>query len=129
MWAASIPGCPAKPILDIAIAVADFEQAFICIPPLEKLGYSYQGEYSIPRRHYFVRRNPHSTTISTCWSITVVMVESFTVRDYLRVHPDAVEAYGALKSKPGSQVSPDRDAYTEGKAEWIQESLQSPGLK
>lgn len=56
-----IPGCPAKPILDIAIAVANFEQAFICIPPLEQLGYSYQGEYGIPRRHYFVRRNPHST--------------------------------------------------------------------
>ena len=117
----SIPGCPAKPILDIAIAVANFEQAFICIPPLEKLGYSYQGEYSIPRRHYFVRRNPHSTHhIHMLEHHSSEWLNHLLFRDYLRVHPDAVEAYGALKSSLAARYPRDRDAYTEGKAEWIQ---------
>src|SRR5262245_10403815 len=51
----SIPGMIAKPILDIGIAGTAFEEAVRCIPPMEKLGYTYKGENGIPRRHYFVK--------------------------------------------------------------------------
>lgn len=34
----------AKPIIDIAVAVDNFEAAAICIQPLEALGYHYRGE-------------------------------------------------------------------------------------
>ncbi|MBK8312580.1 MAG: GrpB family protein [Acidobacteria bacterium] len=58
----SIPGMPAKPILDIGIAVTDFEEAMRCVPPMEELGYIYKGENGIPRRHYFVKGDPpHSS--------------------------------------------------------------------
>jgi GrpB-like predicted nucleotidyltransferase (UPF0157 family) len=40
----SIPGMVAKPIVDIAIAVASFEAAFVCVDPIERIGYEYEGE-------------------------------------------------------------------------------------
>ena len=40
----SIPGMVAKPIIDIAIAVKNFEKASICIKAIEQLGYEYKGE-------------------------------------------------------------------------------------
>ena len=49
----SILGIPAKPIIDIAVAVNNFEAAAVCIAPLAALGYLYRGEAGIPRRHYF----------------------------------------------------------------------------
>ena len=56
----AIPGLPAKPILDIGVAVANFEEAIRCVPLLEQLGYTYRGENGIPRRHYFVKGNPRT---------------------------------------------------------------------
>src|SRR5690242_11674741 len=49
----SVPGLAAKPILDIGIAVADFDEARRCVQPLVAVGYEYRGENGVPRRHYF----------------------------------------------------------------------------
>ena len=54
----SLPGMPAKPILDIGLAVVDFEAAKDCVDPVMGLGYEYKGEYGIPRRHFFIRGIP-----------------------------------------------------------------------
>lgn len=51
---------PAKPIIDIATAVKGFEEAQVCIPLVERLGYEYKGEFGIPRRHYFVKGTPRT---------------------------------------------------------------------
>ena len=54
----AIPGMIAKPIIDIGIAVEAFEEARVCVQPVESLGYEYRGEQGIPRRHYFVKGDP-----------------------------------------------------------------------
>ncbi|MCJ7551153.1 MAG: GrpB family protein, partial [Anaerolineae bacterium] len=56
----SIPGMIAKPIIDIGIAVTSFEEARVCIQPIQQLGYEYRGELKIPRRHYFVKGDPRT---------------------------------------------------------------------
>jgi len=56
----SIPGMPSKPVLDIGIAVVDFESAKDYIDPIVGLGYKYLGEYGISRRHFFIRGNPRT---------------------------------------------------------------------
>jgi GrpB-like predicted nucleotidyltransferase (UPF0157 family) len=120
----AIPGMPAKPIIDIAVAVADFEEARICIVPLERLGYEYRGELGIPRRHYFTRGDPRTHHVhmnelgSRDWGNQVLF------RDYLIRHPGQAEAYAALKQRLARQYSTDRDAYLAGKAAFIEGILR-----
>jgi GrpB-like predicted nucleotidyltransferase (UPF0157 family) len=120
----AIPGMAAKPILDIAVAVASFEEAFVCVAPMEHIGYEYCGENGIPRRHYFVKRSPlttHHVHInergSRNWENQVIF------RDYMSAHPQAIEAYIALKEGLAKQFPRDREAYTNGKAQFIEHIL------
>lgn len=89
----AIPGLPAKPILDIGVAVENFEAAAICIQPLAAIGYRYRGEMGIPRRHYFVKGDPithhlHMNEISSAdWQ------QQIAFRDYLRQHTDIFIIY------------------------------------
>ena len=48
MGSTSIPGMLAKPIIDIAIAIADFEEGRVCIPLIEELGNEYKVNLAIP---------------------------------------------------------------------------------
>jgi GrpB-like predicted nucleotidyltransferase (UPF0157 family) len=87
----------AKPVIDIAVAVLDFDRLQVCIKPLEEIGYEYRGELGIPRRHYFVLGDPrrchlHMNEISsTEWENQILF------RDALIEHKELAEAYAALK--------------------------------
>jgi GrpB-like predicted nucleotidyltransferase (UPF0157 family) len=116
----AIPGGVAKPIIDISIAVESFEAAFACVKPMEDLGYVYAGENGIPRRHYFVKRNPATTHHIHMFEITSDQWRDHILfRDYMRSHPEAVQAYTDLKLQLLEQFPMNREAYTEGKAEFI----------
>jgi GrpB-like predicted nucleotidyltransferase (UPF0157 family) len=123
----AIPGIVAKPIIDIAIAVASFEAAYVCVAPIEALGYEYRGEHGIPRRHYFVLRDPDSGK-------TLVHVhvrerdgpgweKQILFRDYMRAHPQATAEYAALKQDLAARYPHDRLSYTEGKTSFIEHIL------
>jgi GrpB-like predicted nucleotidyltransferase (UPF0157 family) len=120
----SIPGVVAKPILDIGVAVENFEEASVCIEPLEQLGYEYCGENGIPRRHFFVMGDPRTHHLhvneihSRDWENQVFF------RDYLILHPDFAEEYTALKLRLAERFPTDRDAYLEGKAPFIERVLR-----
>jgi GrpB-like predicted nucleotidyltransferase (UPF0157 family) len=120
----AIPGCSAKPILDIAIAVENFEQAFACVPLIEQLGYEFMGEMGISRRHYFVKRDPRSTHhIHMLEQGSAEYQAHLLFRDYLCAHPEEVKQYEALKQHLAERYPADREAYTEGKAEFITQIL------
>jgi len=120
----SVPNLPAKPIIDIGIAVRDFEAAFVCIAPIEALGYIYRGENGIPRRHFFRKGDPERTH-----HIHMVEVESaewaqqLLFRDYLRSHSDALRQYADLKIDLARRYPKDREAYLAAKAPLIGEIL------
>ncbi len=115
----SIAGMPSKPIIDIAIAVADFERARVCIPLIEWLGYEYKGEFGIPRRRYFVKGNPRTFHIHMSEITSDEWQNTLLFRDYLRRHPDLSDEYAELKYELALQYPADREAYLEGKADFI----------
>jgi GrpB-like predicted nucleotidyltransferase (UPF0157 family) len=119
----SIPGLVAKPILDIAIAVCDFEAATICIEPIEGLGYVYRGEFGIPRRHYFAKGEPRTHHLHMNEIDSVDYENQILFRDYLIRHPDVAQAYAALKLDLARRFPADRDAYLAGKAPFIEHVL------
>jgi GrpB-like predicted nucleotidyltransferase (UPF0157 family) len=49
--------------------------------------------------------------------------DELAFRDYLRDHPDAAIEYTALKHRLAMQFTNDREAYTEGKTEFVRAVL------
>jgi GrpB-like predicted nucleotidyltransferase (UPF0157 family) len=120
----SIPGMNAKPIIDIAIAVASFEAAFVCVPPVEQLGYEYKGENGIPRRHYFSRGAPCTHHIHMVELSSSDWINQILFRDYLIRHPAAAGEYAALKQALARQYPTDRKVYTGQKAPVIERIIE-----
>jgi GrpB-like predicted nucleotidyltransferase (UPF0157 family) len=120
----SILGMSAKPIIDIAIAVNNFEEAGVCIRPIEQLGYEYRGENSIPRRHFFAKGNPRTHHIhineigSHDWNDQIIF------RDYLTQCPETAKEYAELKVELAQRYPTDRQSYLDGKAPFIERVLQ-----
>jgi GrpB-like predicted nucleotidyltransferase (UPF0157 family) len=125
----SIPGMAAKPIIDIAIAVKNFEEASVCIVPIEQLGYEYKGELGIPRRHYFAKGDPRTYHIHMFEIGSQDWVDQLLFRDYLIRHPQSAQEYANLKIALARRFPQDREAYLEGKAPFIQHILQLASSK
>jgi GrpB-like predicted nucleotidyltransferase (UPF0157 family) len=120
----AVPGLDAKPVLDIGVAVDSFEGAFSCIPLLESIGYVYEGELGIPRRHYFWKGRPRTHQLhmnerrSDDWKRTIAF------RDTLRRRADLALAYAALKRDLARKHPENLAAYTEGKTPFIEDVLK-----
>ena len=126
----SIPGIPAKPIIDIGVGVANFEEAAICIEPLQRLGYQYRGEFGIPRRRYFVKGEPRTHHLHMNEVHGPDWQQQIGFRDYLRTHDAVAQAYAERKLRLAQQFPSDRLAYTEQKSGFIFNVLRKalPGL-
>lgn len=121
----AIPGMIAKPIIDIGIAVMDFDEARVCIGPIEHLGYEYRGEFGIPRRHYFVKGEPRTHHIHMNEIESSDWKEQVLFRDYLIEHPERAKEYADLKMGLARQFPTDREGYLEGKALFIDRVLRT----
>ena len=120
----AIPGLPAKPILDLGVAVTNFAEAACCIPLLEQLGYTYKGENGIPRRHYFVKGDPRTHHLHMLERTSEEWKSHLLFRDYLRRNPATARAYASLKQNLATRLATDREAYQTGKDSFIQAVLQ-----
>jgi GrpB-like predicted nucleotidyltransferase (UPF0157 family) len=119
----SIPGMPAKPIIDIAIGVADFYEARRCISLIEAQGYEYRGEFGIPKRHYFSKGDPRTFHIHMLEIGSQNWNDLLLFRDTLSTHSEMAAEYASLKRRLASRFPRDREAYLEGKAEFIKKLL------
>jgi len=127
----SVPGLPAKPILDLLVSVADFDGAVQMVPTLGALGYEFCPEEEIPDRHYF-RRPPggdlrtHHLSLAepTSWHHRAALA----FRDALRGDSGLASAYAELKKNLAIRFPRDRPAYIEGKSQFIQDVLLAEGV-
>ena len=133
----AVPGLSAKPIIDLLVAVRSLPEARQCaVPALEALGYAYWPADPAPDRLFFVKglppngpRTHHVHIVEPSVSHDPRLGEfSFTdrllFRDYLRAHPEEAERYAALKRDLAAQFSEDREAYTNGKTDYIYGVMQ-----
>jgi GrpB-like predicted nucleotidyltransferase (UPF0157 family) len=119
----AIPGCWAKPIIDVAIIIENIGKVDACILPLQQIGYDYKGENGIPDRHYFVKRiggDIHTFHIHMCTPDNQNLQNQIIFRDYLLTHPDKVQAYSQLKLELAERFPTDREGYTESKSSFIE---------
>jgi GrpB-like predicted nucleotidyltransferase (UPF0157 family) len=137
----SIPGLAAKPIIDIQIAVADFDPLDAYRLPLEHLGYIFRADNPEQTKRYF-RESLGQQRVHIHVRRAGSFSEQFALlfRDYVRSHPDIASQYAQLKIGLARQYSriEDRTAYTEAKRpfiwqvialadEWAQQTGWFPG--
>jgi GrpB-like predicted nucleotidyltransferase (UPF0157 family) len=120
----SICGIAAKPVLDIAAAVSDKASGEKCVAPLEKIGYEYRGEYGIAERFYFVKGEPRTHHLHILLSESDALKNHLLFRDYLLSNRLVAAEYDKLKKELSEKFQNDRDAYLEGKAEFVERSLK-----
>lgn len=121
----SIRGLPAKPIVDISIAVDDYERAWWIVPVMKSLGYDYLGENTELREYAFERKGLFASAVFVCEPEGEKWQARLRFRDYLRNHPEARKAYATLKRNLAKQYVDDLSAYQRAKLPFVQEILAS----
>jgi GrpB-like predicted nucleotidyltransferase (UPF0157 family) len=122
----AVPGLPAKPILDMAVAISDFEAGYVLVPLLLPLGYRYLGENGIPRRHYFVRGTPEAYHLHIFEQRSRDWQRHLHFRDRLLHSRELAQRYAQLKETAVGQCGGNRERYQQMKSSFIAE-VQAPG--
>lgn len=124
----AVPGCWAKPIIDMDVVVKDKDDVQTAIDLLGQLGYVHQGDKGIPGREAFEPPQgwpPHHLYVLVRGAQEHGRHLRF--RNLLRRNPALVEEYSRLKRHLARQMGSDRVAYTEGKTDFIQDCLTRAG--
>jgi GrpB-like predicted nucleotidyltransferase (UPF0157 family) len=124
----AVPGLAAKPVVDILVEVTELEATKSRIVPLlEAQGYDYFWRpnhrhvehpyyaWFIARRWTTGKRTHHIHMMERDFQNWEVLF----FRDYLIEHPDVAQEYLNVKLQLASRFKNDREAYTEGKGEFI----------
>lgn len=136
----SILTIKAKPIIDIALAVDDFDDILACEKELKCAGFYYRpdAQASVKGQLLFACGNFYdgSGDLQTHF-IHVVLTDStdwfnyINFRDYLNGNPSAAKAYEDLKVSLALQATPDsgREYYLKGKHDFIVYTLRKALVK
>lgn len=125
----SVPGLPAKPILDLMIGVAALAAARAAVPVLVAAGWTDEPHRQ-HEAHHLVRyasagtptHGLHLTEVgSPLWR------ERLAFREGLRADPAVRDAYARLKSGLAA-TSPDLRSYTDGKRRFVADVLAGDGI-
>jgi len=125
----AVPGLAAKPVVDMDIVVRSASAMPKVIERLAALGYLHEGNLGIEGREAFERplgSPPHH--LYACVAGSVALRNHLHVRDWLRAHPDAAAAYGALKKELAARFRDDIDGYVAGKTGFLLEILSAGGF-
>lgn len=129
----SIPSIKAKPIIDIAIAVDDFEDVLLLEEELKKQGFYYRPKVDLGEQLLFASGSYYDGTgdLQTHF-IHIVKTGSMdwrnyiNFRDYLNSTPAVAKAYEDLKVLLAKQAPVDngREKYLRGKHDFIVYTLK-----
>ncbi len=123
----AIPGLPAKPIIDIAIAVNSFDNIQDIKQSLTEIDLVYRGETVGRAEHLFIEAEGDIRTSH----IHLLLLDSdnwrhyLKFRDLLRSDQNLMHQYTKLKVDLAERYKDNRSAYTDGKSEFIQSVLNA----
>jgi GrpB-like predicted nucleotidyltransferase (UPF0157 family) len=115
----SVPGLPAKPIVDIQISVDDLDGESDYVPALEGLGVQLRSRDELHRYFRPFPDRPRDVHVHVCAVGSSWECEHLQFRDYLRAHEDARHAYAAAKWQAALVWADDGWAYTDAKSDII----------
>ena len=123
----AVPGLLAKPILDIAAGIKNWELVPEIITRMTDIGYIYRGDAGVNGGHLFVwESSPNIRTIhvhvveynGSQWNNYLLF------RDLLRQDSQIRRQYAELKEQLKSRYPNNRKAYTAGKRGFVMKCLE-----
>ncbi|WP_256868005.1 GrpB family protein [Candidatus Entotheonella palauensis] len=123
----SVPGLPAKPIIDILAVVRSLGELDARSDAMMALGYEPMGEFGIAGRRFFAKGGAiHRTHHIHAYELGHVEIAAhLDFRDYLRAHPGQARRYADRKARLAEQHRHDIEAYIAGKGPLVKELLES----
>ena len=124
-----MPGLGAKPIIDLQVSVAAIEPREAYVTALERLGYLFVPAPESPDLHFFARppERPRTHHLHVSEAGGEHEQRHLAVRDFLRAHPAAAEAYGAFKRDLAARTGGLREPYVDGKDAYVK-ALEAQAL-
>lgn len=121
----SVPGLPAKPIIDILIEVENVADLDRYKPVMEEMGYVCRGENGIPGRRYFDKGADDRTHHVHAFSKSSPgAVRHLAFRDYLISHPQVAGEYDVLKIQIAASCNNNIIQYCDEKDPFIKKHEQ-----
>jgi GrpB-like predicted nucleotidyltransferase (UPF0157 family) len=123
----AVPGLAAKPVIDLALGLADPVQLDDLTGQLRLLGYAAFGERLLTGDHFFALGPPEARThyLHVVALAGIRWKNYLHVRDRLRADPSLRDAYSRLKVDLAAHHPSDRSAYAAGKEALITSLLLS----
>ena len=115
----AVVGMTGKPVVDILVGVRSLDAARAHFGQLEELQYCYSPFR--PWEHWFCKPSPERRThhLHLIEPTHPDFQRVLRFRDRLRSDPQVRRDYVALKQSLASRYANDREAYTDGKAEFV----------
>jgi GrpB-like predicted nucleotidyltransferase (UPF0157 family) len=92
---------------------------------METLGFEFKGEFGISDRAYYSKKNDIAVHLHIFPKNNYQIEKHLIFRDYLREHPEAINAYQAIKEELLANSQKDRHAYQTGKNDFIIEMTKA----
>ena len=115
----SIPGVPAKPILDILVGISGRIDAGSLRDALAPLGYEHATWAGVPGHEVFGKGDPRTHLVHVVPLHGPAWDRMIGFRDALREDASLAAEYGELKRQLAARYPDDRSAYTDGKAGFV----------
>jgi GrpB-like predicted nucleotidyltransferase (UPF0157 family) len=119
----SVPGLLAKPTIDILLEVSEGADAEEIVRAFRKMGYLFDPQPGKPPPHMmFMLGYTRNGFCGQAYHVHVRYPGDWDepyFRDYLRDHPKMAAEYAALKRELKQKYEYDREAYTNGKTEFV----------
>ena len=117
----SVPGLPAKPIIDILLALGSLVPREAYLRPLRDVGYVHQLDPWNDDHEYASREEAgvDGFHVHICLAGGTFETRHLAFRDWLRTHPDDAETYAGLKRDLAEAHPRDIVSYVEGKSGFI----------
>lgn len=122
----SIETIKAKPIIDLALHVKDFNVVTNKLNDFERLGFNYKGKAVLPNALYFnlTKENVSYCHLHVFENYAQEWKNHLYFRDYLRKYPSVAKQYEALKEALMQKYKDDRVTYTHEKASFILDTIK-----
>ena len=122
----SVPGLPAKPIIDLLPVFENLQAADAARAELETLGYEWMGPFGLPGRRYVRLDDPETgarRVQAHCYAAgSAEITRHLAFRDALRANGMLRAAYTREKARCAQLHAGDTHAYGACKSAWIQKA-------